>query len=835
MRPALAAAALLAFVALSGTTLVQAALADGPVDIRGTWSGSYVTSIGTFQDSFTFVDEDFTTGAVSGNGNNDTYTVTGTVSGSTVTFTATTSGYSATATATVSADGQTMTGSGTDTNGRSGTFTLARFTGLLPSSGPGPTAAPAPGCTFGGAGGNTSPLPTPSLDPAVVKLVPDIVNGKALSPGPIAIDTGDPRGLVYVASLLSPTIAVIGGRPLAAGDIAIESSVDVGALNTALAVDPASGNVFVAVENRCQIVVVAGRAGRLGADTTLNLPGNPNDVAFDPASGRLFVALSALNSVLAFGPGLTAPPVEIPVPGGPNRFAVDASRGFVYVTTTTVTTPGATVTGSVVTIDDRGSAPTKTSEIPASTPSSIAVDPTGHTVYAAELGTGVLTAFTADANGALVRGQSTSIDADPTARSISAMVVLPGRRELFAPLATAAHANLYAIAPDGSLTLERAVLGVAGGIGVALDPSTGRVFVSEFRQGAVAVVALDAAVQAPPSLAAALPGPLEISLAPQDVARSVGITTFLMLLLGAPTPLFNSTLAAKRDLIGRWLRRKLPRRLRSRTTVGTTGRWLAALARTWPGLIAYLVVVTLLYAFLDPTFPAANAGLVVGMTLFGIAAGSALSQVPAELYVRRRYGAGGRIRVAFWTLGVAATCVVLTRVSGVQPGYVYGIIGGFVFGVTLTAADHGRMAFRGMAILLGVSFAAWFLRVPFQPSVGIVAGDAGTIGNSLLADLFVSGVQGAVIGLIPLRFLTGSALFAWSRARWAVLWGLALLLFAHVILYPVSTFEPKPSPAGLWTVALVVAAYATIAVGFWGFFERRDRRRQRRLAALAAG
>jgi len=76
-------------------------------------------------------------------------------------------------------------------------------------------------------------------------------------------------------------------------------------------------------------------------------------------------------------------------------------------------------------------------------------------------------------------------------------------------------------------------------------------------------------------------------------------------------------------------------------------------------------------------------------------------------------------------------------------------------------------------------------------------------------------------------------LFPWNRARWAVLWGLSLLLFAHVILYPVSSFEPNPSTTGLWTIAVTVVIYSALALGFWGFFHRRDTRRRRRSRPVA--
>lgn len=315
------------------------------------------------------------------------------------------------------------------------------------------------------------------------------------------------------------------------------------------------------------------------------------------------------------------------------------------------------------------------------------------------------------------------------------------------------------------------------------------------------------------------------------MARSIGITVFLMLLVGAPSPIFNGTLGAHRELIGRWLRRRRPQRLAGSARLRSLEKWLVARSKTWTGLALYVLFAALLYAFLNGAFPFQNGLRTFVTTLLGIVIGTAVSQVPGELYVRRHYKVGGKVRVALWTLGLAAVCVVITRVTGTQPGYVYGIIGGFTFGIALTADDKGRMAFRGMTILLAVGIAAWFLRVPFQPTAADAATGGGSLVNDILAGIFISAIEGSVIGLIPLRFLAGEALFTWRRRRWAALWAIALLLFAHVILYPVSSFEPNPSTIGIWTIAATVAIYSAIALGFWWFWRRRDDRKHAYLLA----
>ncbi|MGH2465727.1 MAG: FGLLP motif-containing membrane protein, partial [Candidatus Limnocylindrales bacterium] len=303
--------------------------------------------------------------------------------------------------------------------------------------------------------------------------------------------------------------------------------------------------------------------------------------------------------------------------------------------------------------------------------------------------------------------------------------------------------------------------------------------------------------------------------------------------------IFNSTLGDNRALIERYARRKRPRAFRrsAGAQAGILGRiahQLIAWSQTWTGLVLYLLLAALLYAFLDNTFPFQNAARTFGTTLFGIAVGTAVSQVPGELYVRRRYKTRGKVRVALWTLLLAGACVVITRVTGVQPGYVYGIIGGFTFGIAISADDRGRMAFRGMSILLLVGLAAWFARIPFEPSVGLVSGDTGAVVNQVLADIFIGAVQGTAIGLIPLKFLAGETLFAWNRWKWAVLWGAAILFFAHVVLYPVSSFTPNPSPTGLWTILITVVVYGAIALGFWWFFRQRAIRHEGYRAKAAA-
>jgi hypothetical protein len=103
----------------------------------------------------------------------------------------------------------------------------------------------------------------------------------------------------------------------------------------------------------------------------------------------------------------------------------------------------------------------------------------------------------------------------------------------------------------------------------------------------------------------------------------------------------------------------------------------------------------------------------------------------------------------------------------------------------------------------------------------VPATGAAVIINTALVGIFIVAVEGLVFGLVPLRFLPGQKIWAWSRWRWALLWGAGLALFAHVLVYPVTVAQPNPDPASLTTTLASVSVYGAVAVGFWLFFRWR--------------
>jgi hypothetical protein len=133
--PAIARArSILVAVAVMGAVLPAcgsaAPAARTTLDVRGSWDMVATADSVQYPQTLHITSEDESSGALAGTdvGAGQTFTVNGTVSGADATFTIAGGGYTADTKATVSGSGLalTMTGTFTDSNHRSGTFTARR-------------------------------------------------------------------------------------------------------------------------------------------------------------------------------------------------------------------------------------------------------------------------------------------------------------------------------------------------------------------------------------------------------------------------------------------------------------------------------------------------------------------------------------------------------------------------------------------------------------------------------------------------------------------------------------------------------------------------------------
>lgn len=167
---------------------------------------------------------------------------------------------------------------------------------------------------------------------------------------------------------------------------------------------------------------------------------------------------------------------------------------------------------------------------------------------------------------------------------------------------------------------------------------------------------------------------------------------------------------------------------------------------------------------------------------------------------------------------VAVVCVLISRITQFQPGYLYGLIGGVTFTGHLNSREEGKEVAIASVGTLIVSIAAWLVWVPVS---GAASADPANFGLALLenflAALFLSGMVGLVIGLVPLRFLPGERVARWHRGAWAALFGVACLAVVEVMIRPQSSAGRHVEP--FWTTIGLFVAFGLASVLFWAYFK----------------
>ncbi len=306
----------------------------------------------------------------------------------------------------------------------------------------------------------------------------------------------------------------------------------------------------------------------------------------------------------------------------------------------------------------------------------------------------------------------------------------------------------------------------------------------------------------------AVPTVAEVSTDPIVVLQSAALAALLVFLMPFPSQLFNSTLESHEDEVRRWFRLD-----RIGSAIGSIGAFWAS----WPGVALFTLLAAVLYGFLDPGFGLDLGSLAtfLGM-LFGIVLVTAAFAIPVVL-AHRRHGDRPSLKVVPVSLLIGVACVLLSRLTDFQPGYLYGLLIGLAFARELSAAEEGRATAIGAALMLAVAFGAWLAlsALPDGEAFGLV------VARTALAALMVAGLEGVVFGLLPMRFLPGEPLYVWNRLLWGGLLIIGAFAFFHILINPASGYLSDSSRTPLFTVVVLLLGFSFVSVAFWAWFRFR--------------
>jgi hypothetical protein len=230
-----------------------------------------------------------------------------------------------------------------------------------------------------------------------------------------------------------------------------------------------------------------------------------------------------------------------------------------------------------------------------------------------------------------------------------------------------------------------------------------------------------------------------------------------------------------------------------------------------PWFIAVLALGGILGGLLNPHFGLNSESVSgFGATLVSFVIGATLSWYIAKLFRRHhKYPTHTYLKALPLGLAVAAICVLVSRVTNFEPGYLYGIVVSIAFVETLEERHNAHLTVISTFSTLLVALLAWFAWVPINHLAGLHTGNIplGVV-DDVLGSIFVGGLVGTVIGLMPLQFMPGGALLKWRKDVWAIVFFVALFLLVEVELNP----DSGPTHHGGAPIVTVIVLF----VGFGG-------------------
>ncbi|MFZ1287661.1 MAG: hypothetical protein WAR57_11575 [Candidatus Phosphoribacter sp.] len=294
-------------------------------------------------------------------------------------------------------------------------------------------------------------------------------------------------------------------------------------------------------------------------------------------------------------------------------------------------------------------------------------------------------------------------------------------------------------------------------------------------------------------------------------ARSVLVaallTVVLVLLIAFPTTLLNSAAEQGGDRFSAWWRRRRDPAQKPTPTQPGTPWWWAAGGVFVAGVIS---------SFVDPQF-GFNPGSV--RALASILVGFGVEVVLGWLVVVwsvRRMVPGATASFAFRPLSLVlvAAAVGFTRLTGFEPGIIFGLVAGVGFAALLGRAAEARASLAPLVYGAVVAILAWGGYHLVDDATGTMA----VFIAEALSAMAIAGLAALPIALFPVPGMPGETVFAWSKPVWVACYAFGLFSFFVVLLPTPYAWDEVGWTLKGWVLAYV--AYLAVAVTIWAVVSR---------------
>ncbi|MGH9265915.1 MAG: FGLLP motif-containing membrane protein [Acidimicrobiales bacterium] len=314
-----------------------------------------------------------------------------------------------------------------------------------------------------------------------------------------------------------------------------------------------------------------------------------------------------------------------------------------------------------------------------------------------------------------------------------------------------------------------------------------------------------------PAFVTSLPLPDQVSLDPRQLLLSAAVAVGAILLIAFPYELFNSTVEENYDEIRSWF------------GLGPRGVDEAKVRSRTVTFFVMCAVTAVTFGFLSPDFGLNMTSLVLSLGAFvALIVMAVVFSLPADIGIHRRFGEWGKLNFLPGSVVIAVVMVVLSRLVEFQPGYMYGALAGLAFRSALSEKEQGKLTAANWLLSLVVSVGAFFLRAPVTAAAAEPGSSIWWIGLEIcLAIIFLWGVEGLAVAMLPMRFLDGQKVMRWNRAAWAVLFFLGVFATVHVLLRPGSGYVGETSDTVTIGVMVLYVLFGLGSAAFWAYFRYR--------------
>lgn len=171
---------------------------------------------------------------------------------------------------------------------------------------------------------------------------------------------------------------------------------------------------------------------------------------------------------------------------------------------------------------------------------------------------------------------------------------------------------------------------------------------------------------------------------------------------------------------------------------------------------------------------------------------------------------GGRATLVFRPsmLVIVGVTAIASRLLGLQPALLFGLILGVAFAGAAGRVARGRVAGVQVASAAVLGVLAWLAVGALPEPTGVVSAFFRELANAIS----LLGLGSAAIALLPIGGLAGRAVFQWSRGIWLGL-GLVVYTLLFALLLPVASLVETGQ--GALVIGLAAVGFAVLSVCVW--------------------